>query len=84
MQAADAVYLDRRDGRTAPLGQRQLLPAFPHPVGGGPEVPVEVAPVLGRAAASRSRSPIASTRPRAIASAETNGRARSSVAMRPP
>jgi hypothetical protein len=37
-----------------------------------------------RCAASRSRSPIASTRPRAIASAEANGRARSSVAMRPP
>ena len=43
MQAADPVDLDRRDRRTAPLRQRQLLPAFPHPVGGGPEVPVEIA-----------------------------------------
>src|SRR6266571_3182152 len=42
MQAPDAVHLDRRDRRTAPLCQRQLLPAFPHPAGGGPEVPVEV------------------------------------------
>src|SRR5260370_27748772 len=49
MLAAHAVYLDRRDRRTAPLRQRQLLPAFPHPVGGGPEVPVEVVPLLGRA-----------------------------------
>jgi hypothetical protein len=37
-----------------------------------------------RCAASRSRSPIASTRRRATASAGTNGCARSSVAIRPP
>src|ERR1022692_856207 len=49
MQAADPVYLDRRDRRTAPLRERQLLPAGPYPVGGGPEVPVEVAPRAGRA-----------------------------------
>src|SRR5207247_4915769 len=35
VQAAYAVDLDRRDRRTAPFRQRQLLPAFPHPVGGG-------------------------------------------------
>src|SRR5262249_19582589 len=49
MQAAHAVDLDRRNRRTAPLRQRQLLPAFPHPVGGGPEMSVEVASLLGRA-----------------------------------
>src|SRR6266581_5721704 len=49
MQVAYAVHLDRRDRRTAPLCQRQLLPAFPHSVGGGPEVPVEVAPRVDRA-----------------------------------
>jgi len=49
VQAADAVDLDRRARRTAPLRQRQLRPAFPYPVGGGPDVPVEVAALLGRA-----------------------------------
>jgi len=49
MQAAGAVHLDRRDRRAAPFCQRQLLPAGPHPVGGGPEVPVEVAPRVDRA-----------------------------------
>jgi len=47
--AADAVYLDRRDRRAAPFRERQLLPAGLYPVGGGPEVPVEVAPRAGRA-----------------------------------
>jgi hypothetical protein len=49
MPVADAVDLDRRDRFTAALGQRQPLPAEPHPVGGGPEAPVEVAAPLGRA-----------------------------------
>jgi hypothetical protein len=49
MLAAHAVHLDRRDRRTAPLRECQLLPAFPHPAGGGPEAPVEVVPLLGRA-----------------------------------
>src|ERR1035438_9375990 len=44
MLVAYAVHLDRRDRGAAPLCQRQLLPAGPHPVGRGPEVPVEVAP----------------------------------------
>src|ERR1700721_693305 len=44
MQVADAVHLDRRDRRTAPLCQRQLFPAGPHPVGGRPETPGEAAP----------------------------------------
>ena len=48
MQAADAVDLDRRDRRAAPLGQGHLLPAFPHPAGGRPEVPVEVTPGVDR------------------------------------
>ena len=49
MAAVDAVDLDWRDRFTAPLGQRQPLPSEPHPVGGGPEAPVEVAARLGRA-----------------------------------
>ena len=49
MAAVDAVDLDRRDRFTAPLGQRQPLPPEPHPVGGGPEAPVEVAARLCRA-----------------------------------
>src|SRR6266571_7786157 len=47
--AADAVHLDRGDRRAAPLRQRELLPAFPRPVGGGPEVPVEGGQRAGRA-----------------------------------
>jgi hypothetical protein len=49
VQAADAVDLDRRDRRTASLRQRQLRLAFSYPAGGGPKVPVEVAPLFGRA-----------------------------------
>ena len=43
VQRTDAVHLDGRDGRTVPLGQRELLPAEPHPVCGGAEAAVEVA-----------------------------------------
>src|SRR5579859_1156113 len=49
MLAADPVHLDRRDRRTAALGQRQLFPARAHPVGRGPKVPVEVAAGIDRA-----------------------------------
>jgi hypothetical protein len=49
MPVADAVDLGRRDRFTAALGQRQPLPAEPHPVRGGPVAPVEVAVPLGRA-----------------------------------
>jgi hypothetical protein len=49
VQAADAVDLDRRDRRAAPLRQRQLLPPGPDPVGGGPEAAVEFVPRVDRA-----------------------------------
>src|SRR5262249_61810633 len=49
VQPADAVHLDRRDRLAAPLGQGQPLPPEPHPGGGGPEAPVEVAPRAGGA-----------------------------------
>jgi len=44
VQAADAIDLDRRDCLAAPLGEGQPLPPVPHPGGGRPEAPVEVAP----------------------------------------
>ena len=49
MPMAHAVDLDRRDRLTAPLGQRQPLPAGPDPARGGPEAAVEVAPRAGGA-----------------------------------
>ena len=49
MLAVDAVNLDRRDRLAAPDGQGQALPPVPNLGGGGPEVPVEVAPRASRA-----------------------------------
>jgi hypothetical protein len=49
MPVADAVDVNRWDRRAAPLGQRQLLPAGLHPVGGRPEVPVEAVLRVDRA-----------------------------------
>jgi hypothetical protein len=49
MPMTHAVDLDRRDRLTAPLGQRQPLPAGPEPARGGPEAAVEVAPRAGGA-----------------------------------
>jgi hypothetical protein len=49
VEAVDPVDLDRRNCGAAPLGQRQLLPAGPDPVGGWPEVPVEVTTGVDRA-----------------------------------
>ena len=49
MPMAHAVDLDRRDRLTAPLGQRQPLPAEPDPARGGPEAAVEVTPRAGGA-----------------------------------
>jgi hypothetical protein len=49
MPVAHPVHLDRRDRRTAPLSQRQPLPAGPDPASGGPEAAVEVAPRAGGA-----------------------------------
>src|SRR5215813_1029918 len=45
----DAIDLDRRDRLTAALRQREPLPPVPHPGGGRPEAPVEVASRAGRA-----------------------------------
>lgn len=44
VHVADEVHVDRRDRRAAPLRQVEALPALPHPVGGGPELSVEVVP----------------------------------------
>ena len=44
VQVPDAVHVDRRKGHAAPLREIQPLPSLPHPVGGGPELAVEVAP----------------------------------------
>ena len=49
MPVAHAVDLDWRDRLTAPLGQRQPLPAGPDPARGGLEAAVEVAPRAGGA-----------------------------------
>ena len=49
VQVTDPVHLDRRDRLTAPLGQRQPLPALPHPPARRPEPPVEVAGRVDRA-----------------------------------
>jgi hypothetical protein len=49
MPLAQSVDLDRRDRLTAPLGERQPLPAGPDPARGGPEAAVEVAPHAGGA-----------------------------------
>lgn len=49
MPIAHTVDLDRRDRLTAPLGQRQPLPAGPDPARAGPDAAVEVAPRAGGA-----------------------------------
>ena len=49
MAPANPVHLDGRKGLAAPLGQRQVHPAGPQPVGCGPEPPVEVPPSVERA-----------------------------------
>ena len=46
VQVAHAVDVDRRDRHAAPPREIEPLPPLPHPVGGGPEPAVEVAPGL--------------------------------------
>ena len=48
VQAADAVHLDRRDHRAAPVSLIEQLPPLPVAVRDGPEPTVEVARLLDR------------------------------------